>query len=348
MRVGKDADFGAAILNNDKCIVLVPVITAAEPVTDALLDVLKSRGYVVRKLWGSSQVDLARSTLAAQAFKEGFEETFWIDADQVFNPDDVDHIRALDLPFVAGMYPCKGPKRMAGKLKSNAKVIFGAGGSVVEVELVGMGFTYVHCEVYAAILQQGHTKLCGGGYDGTTLYPFFLPLLEKMTADATMSTYLSEDYSFCIRAKRAGYPPMVDTRVKVGHIGKKTYTWDDMLPDTVLASVDVEQKESTGEIVAVSATSIMFQQGTAMGITKEELTAELATLDQQEAQCRDTIASADRVKADAQTRLEAVNGAKQMAQHLLKKIETKETPATVEQLTPADLNNKEQTDGDQS
>ena len=67
--------------------------------------------------------------------------------------------------------------------------------------------------------------------------------------------------------------------------------------------------------------SVTGSKGKTMGITKEQLTAELANLDQQEQQCRDGIAAAGRVHADNSSRLANVLGAKQMTVHLLKKVE---------------------------
>ncbi len=97
-----------------KCVVLVPVGSHIEPETDNSLRILCNRGYIVRVMRGSSQVDLARSTMATEALADGFEETMWIDADQTFNPDDVDRLRGHGLPFVVGLYVQKGPKRFAG------------------------------------------------------------------------------------------------------------------------------------------------------------------------------------------------------------------------------------------
>ncbi len=184
---------------------------------------------------------------------------------------------------------------------------FGKGGGLVEVEYIGMGFTLVRRCVYQAIVSKLDLQAVNGGYDGKLVIPFFIPSADD--------TYLSEDYSFSLRGRLAGWPPMVDTTMKVGHIGKKKYTWDDLAPDVALDSVVVEQNQR-GEIKLVDSV-----ERQTMGITKEVLAAELATLDQQKAQCEDGIAAATRVHADNVARLQAVNGAIQLTQHLLKKLE---------------------------
>jgi hypothetical protein len=49
--------------------------------------------------------------------RDGFEETMWIDADVVFDPDDVE-TRAHGLPMVAGLYPKKTANQFACKFKA--------------------------------------------------------------------------------------------------------------------------------------------------------------------------------------------------------------------------------------
>jgi hypothetical protein len=233
--------------DNSKCAVLVPIASVLEPETDEALRALAGRGYHVRTLRGSSQVDLARATLATRALRDGYQETMWIDSDTSFHPDDVDRLRSYGQSFVAGLYPCKGPKRMAGKLLPDAgKVMLGEGGSIIEMEYVGMGFTLVYRSVYESVARDLYE--CSGGYDGEKVVPYFLPMLKYMD-DETPSCYLSEDYSFCARARNAGYSIMADTALKLGHVGKKVYTWDDIVSETQLPSLPVEMLAS-GEIVA--------------------------------------------------------------------------------------------------
>src|SRR5262249_14973037 len=54
--------------------------------------------------------------------------------------------------------------------------------------------------------------------------PFFLPLVLP-TKDGPR--YLGEDYAFCERARRAGFPILIDTRVRLFQIGDHGYGWED-------------------------------------------------------------------------------------------------------------------------
>jgi predicted O-methyltransferase YrrM len=214
--------------DNSKCVVLIPVGNILEPETDNSLRILANRGYIVRMLRGSSQVDLARSTMATEALMDGFEETMWVDADIGFEPDDVDRLRSHNLPFCVGLYVQKGPKRFAGMFPADTgKVKFGKGGTLIRMDYVGFGFTYVRAEVYRAIEQAlplGERSVMGG-YQGKMVTPYFRPLIA---AHKDGPTYLSEDYSYTLRARESGFVPMADTTIRLEHIGRKKYTWDDL------------------------------------------------------------------------------------------------------------------------
>lgn len=212
---------------NEQCAILTPAYGRIRPKTEDALRTLQDRGYVVRILRGSSQIDLARSTLATRAMRDGFRETLWIDADTRFDPDDVDRLRDNDEPFIAGLYSRKGKKEFAAQfLDSMTGVTFGPAGGVIEMQYVGMGFTYVRSDVYAELARG--LPVCKGGYDGETVIPFFIPMLAQEQDGS--SVYLSEDFSFSLRARNAGFPPHADTRIKIGHTGgDKDWEWEDML-----------------------------------------------------------------------------------------------------------------------
>ena len=217
--------------------VLVPVADKIEHRTQAALGELVNRGYVVRTLRGCSQVDLARSSLASRALQDGFSETFWIDADTDFDPDDLERIRGHGRPFVAGLYVKKGRPEFAAKFKADLKgVTFGVGGGLLEMEYVGFGFVYVRREVYEAVAQKWELPACTGGYDPEqAITPYFLPMVVP---DGERWCYLSEDSSFCHRARAAGFPVWADTTVRLGHIsGNHVYDWDSLAPRQTYSSL---------------------------------------------------------------------------------------------------------------
>ena len=209
---------------NSQCVILVPVGGSIVPECDAALQELERRGYVVRRIRGFSQVDVARNQIATEALRDGFEELFWIDSDVVFNPDDVDRLRQCGEPFVCAVYPKKGPQEFAcNYLPGTESVVFGQGGGLTEMLYVGFGFNYTHRSVYERVRQHCQLPVCNLQF-GEALIPFFMPLAKT---DAGEPWYLGEDYAFCERVRQCGYRIMVDTTIRLWHVGTYKYSWED-------------------------------------------------------------------------------------------------------------------------
>ncbi len=101
-----------------------------------------------------------------------------------------------------------------------------------------MGFTLVRREVFLEVKQKFQLPDCGGGYDpALKVTPYFLPLLVN---DGENVRYLSEDYSFCLRAEQAGFEIVADTRIKLGHVHRHVRTWDDLVARQKYESLHVK------------------------------------------------------------------------------------------------------------
>lgn len=208
----------------EKCVVLVPVFGAIEPRCDDALTELERRGYAVWRVRGYSQIDLARSSIATTALARGFEDTFWIDADMVFEPDDVDRLRERGLPLACALYAKKASRALACHvLPGTREIIFGQGGGLLEVRYGAMGFLHARREVYAEMERQLALPRCNRRF-GEVIVPYFLPLVIE---GIDGPWYLSESFSFCERARQCGYKIWADTTIRLGHIGGYAYTWED-------------------------------------------------------------------------------------------------------------------------
>ena len=98
-------------MDRRRCAILVPFATHICPPCESALEELQRRGYEVRRVGGYAAIDQGRSQIVTEALADGFEETFWIDADIQFHPDAVDRLRAYRLPVVSAIYPRKGAGR---------------------------------------------------------------------------------------------------------------------------------------------------------------------------------------------------------------------------------------------
>ena len=162
-------------MSRSRCVVLVPVARHVEPACEDGLRELERRGYPVRRVYGYSQIDVARSQMATDALADGFDELMWVDADMLFHPDDVDRVRAHDRPLVAGVYAKKGRAEMAcAFLPGTEAVVLGEGGGLVEVLYAGFGFALTRRSLYMRIAEGLRLPVCNARF-GKPLVPYFAP-----------------------------------------------------------------------------------------------------------------------------------------------------------------------------
>ena len=207
-----------------RCVVLVPVGGRIEPACDDALRKLEGRGYPVRRVYGYSAIDQGRNAMATRALADGFAELMWIDADVGFDPEDVERLRAHDLPLSCGIYPKKGQRAFAFNFKDETRQVeLGRRGGLLEIARAGLGFTHTRREVYDRIERACELPACNEVF-GEKMLPYFMPMI---VAERVGHSYLAEDFAFCERASRAGVKVMADTRIRLGHVGNYAYGWED-------------------------------------------------------------------------------------------------------------------------
>ena len=212
---------------NQNCVILVPVAGMIEPGCELALGELERRGYAVRRSFGYSAIDFGRSVMASEALRDGYQEVMWIDSDINFHPDDVDKLRAHQVPIVCGIYPKKNGKAFAcsfNRADENYNVTFGPEGGLCEINYAGFGFVHTRRQLYETVIAQLKLPQCNERF-GAPIYPFFLPMLVP---DVRGSWYLSEDYAFCERAKMCGVKILADTSIRLLHVGNYGFSWQDV------------------------------------------------------------------------------------------------------------------------
>jgi hypothetical protein len=218
-------EVGNADLSPQRCVVLTPAYGEIERECEAGLLELERRGYPVWRAYDYAAIDRARNQLATDAVRQGFAETIWIDADIAFDPDDVDKLRHHRLPICCGIYPQKGRRRLAvGVIPGTQKISFGVGGGLIEIRYAGTGFLHVRREVYETVERKLSLRTCNAGF-GAPMVPYFMPLIAD---DPQLGAcYLAEDYAFSERVRQAGYQIFADTTIRLRHIGKFGFSWEE-------------------------------------------------------------------------------------------------------------------------
>jgi hypothetical protein len=195
-----------------------------EPECALALACLEAQGYAVRRVSGYAAIDQGRSQMATDALADGYDELMWIDSDIGFDPAAVDLLRGHGLPVAAGIYPKKGLRELACHLlPETSQIIFGEGGGLFEIMYAATGFLLTHRRVYETIRERERLPTCNERF-GRPIVPYFLPLISP---DGAGHWYLGEDFAFSERARRAGFAVMADSRIRLRHIGRHAYSWED-------------------------------------------------------------------------------------------------------------------------
>lgn len=206
------------------CIVIVPANYGIEPECERSLLELERRGYRISRIRGFANIDQCRNEAATEALKRGFGEILWIDGDVAFHPDSVDRLMSHNMPIVCGIYPKKGQRSLASHLlDETTEVHFGAGGGLIEILYAATGFLLTRREVYEKIRERCSLPTCNERW-GKPAIPYFLPMVIDTDRGPW---YLGDDFSFCHRARQARFKIFADTSIRVGHIGRYAFSWED-------------------------------------------------------------------------------------------------------------------------
>jgi hypothetical protein len=173
----------------------------------------------------SSQIDMARSQLSTMALAHGADVVVFIDKDILFDPLDVERLamQARETRGIVGA-PYSQRRMGAGVVGAidpgpNGDVTFFEGGGLYPtLGVIGMGFTAIHRHVFE-LLDPLPEYALRSAQEGV-LRPYF----QKLVVDGY---WLKEDASFCHAARQAGASLMMDTRIRVKHLGQHAFGIED-------------------------------------------------------------------------------------------------------------------------
>jgi hypothetical protein len=202
---------------------------------NCLLALARSRpSWEIIRLDGCPCVDVARALLAEEALETGAEVLLSIDSDTVFTVDDCDAVvgQAYEFECVVGAaYARKSEGSQIALLWDGRALTFYEGGGLEPVRSVGLGFTAAHRAVFEKIdigrqtFNDGKTK--------RVLRPFY-------TNDVRWSEIGGEDDAFMRRVRESGSSIFCDTRIRVGHEGRKVYYLEDSAPQKLVRTLTIK------------------------------------------------------------------------------------------------------------
>lgn len=169
--------------------------------------------------------DMARNVACMRTLESGAEWLFFLDSDVIPPRDAVPRLMAHKKPIVSGIYcrrspPCSVPVM----IKDGSWMTSFPPQGLFEVDLVGAGCLLIHRTVLEQLppLDPGH-------------HWFSWRVDMKGTPGMVDGECLSEDFSFCVHARRHGFPVLVDPTIQCKHIGFAQATFGQFAPLDVVA-----------------------------------------------------------------------------------------------------------------
>lgn len=211
----------------ERCVIIVPYLGHVEPECERSLSELARLGFTVWREPGSAAIDRKRSQLATRALDQGFQALLWIDSDMLFEPTAVTALLAQPQALVGAICARRAQRAFNCVFEPETRELtLGEGGGLLRVQLLGTGFLLTRRSAFEAIERHFDLPRCAGSPADEPCVPYFLPLVSRR--DDGSYVYLGEDYAFCERARRAGLEVYADTRLRIGHLGKYEYRFEDV------------------------------------------------------------------------------------------------------------------------
>ena len=194
-------------------------LTIATPAYGGQLDSQYVHGLVSSFLAGAvnnwlvlsteSLVPRARNQLVGQFLELDSDFLLFVDADIGFTVDDVKRAAGVNRGIVCGCYPKKveGGGYVFNDIEEED-------GDLVAVKEAGTGFMCIKRDVLEAVAADADPIVTDSGKHYWDLFPVGTDESKR---------YYSEDYGFCILARKAGYKIWVDRGIRLKHIGRKVY-----------------------------------------------------------------------------------------------------------------------------
>ncbi len=180
---------------------------------------------------GDALVSRARSMVASQFLRSDADVMMSIDSDIWFRPQDAIKLceEAMSHDLIAALYMTRNlATQPAVMLPEDTDVVFADNSTPVEAPFVSTGFMAAHRRVFEKLskdLPLCHKDWTNHGQD-TSFWPFYMPMPIEWGGE---TMYGSEDWSFCHRAREAGFGIWLDPSIRLGHMGQVMFTLEDII-----------------------------------------------------------------------------------------------------------------------
>lgn len=197
---------------------------------------------------GDALIGRIRSIAATQFLERlPIDYMLFLDSDIEFQSDDLRRIYGdmveKGYELIGGVYTVRGGQRLA-HYGINQRIL--VNGEITEVAYLSTGFMGIAKTLLQKMVAELHLPVCHPKNEQFRCYPFFESGSHFYEPDGEW-IYRSEDWFFCDLARQVGVKPYLDTSIRLGHRGEKTYRIQDMPPETHVPSpIALPRKGNTG------------------------------------------------------------------------------------------------------
>lgn len=181
-----------------------------------------------------AMVDRARGQVASRFLRDSdCDVLLSVDSDIEFQAEDAITIcdQAHELGIVAGIYVTRDRNRApvpSSCLGLNEPIILGGSDATpVPILWPAGGFLAVARRVFTAVREHAELPLMNPKQPWYSFWPFYTPFWTEYEDQGMV--YLSEDWAFGERARRAGFPSYANPAVRLKHHGTYAFQHSDML-----------------------------------------------------------------------------------------------------------------------
>lgn len=213
-------------------VVATPAWRAFEgPNVSSVMDLLTHPNVARLPLTGDADIVRVRSRGATRFLEQTTADVLlWVDSDISFRDTDALLVcrQAMEHSIVAGIYVTRSSRSpiLTSRLLRDVRVNFGTDPTPAPILWAAGGFTAVHRRVYERLADDPEMAVLHPDDPALRMRPFYL---EFPTDDEDGNPiWLSEDWAFAERARRAGFPSYASPSVRLAHWGVYGFSLEDV------------------------------------------------------------------------------------------------------------------------
>lgn len=177
----------------------------------------------IQNVSGCSVVSRARNIIANEFLESDADHLMMIDSDMTFAPSDITRLIALNQtrPIIAGIGAARKKEKVFFSMLDEDEdgAIFIDDMGCIKAKRVGTGFIMIQREVFEKLAEEHPEWRYEDKNSEKILQAFF-------DFQCTPGGYIGEDYTFCDRAREAGFTVWIDPTIKLGHMGMHEFEGD--------------------------------------------------------------------------------------------------------------------------